>query len=113
MRRLLAILILLAGALWAQCPSTDSRVWQGTYASGTTYALNDTLYYAGSAYTSLQASNAGHQPDISGTWWVLVYSSPVNIQPTDCRVGSHIALDYNLAWLRANATGGAVSTEEL
>jgi len=110
MRRLLAILILLAGALWAQCPSTDSRVWQGTYASGTTYALNDTLYYAGSAYTSLQASNAGHQPDISGTWWVLVYSSPVNIQPTDCRVGSHIALDYNLAWLRANATGGAVST---
>jgi len=110
MRRLLAILILLAGSLWAQCPATDSRVWQGTYTSGTTYALNDTLYYAGSAYTSLQASNTGHQPDISVTWWVLVYSSPVNIQPTDCRVGSHIALDYNLAWLRANSTGGAVST---
>lgn len=37
---------------------------------GTTYALNAEVHYSNSIYVSLQASNTGHQPDTSPTWWI-------------------------------------------
>jgi hypothetical protein len=39
---------------------------------------------------------------------MLVFSTPVNLQSTDSLKGGHIALDYNLAWLRANGGGGGI-----
>ena len=42
------------------------------YAGGTTYGLGDTGRYNYRIYESLQASNTGHQPDLtaSATWWL-------------------------------------------
>lgn len=37
--------------------------------SGTTYGLDDQVRYAEKIWTSIQASNTNHQPDISPTWW--------------------------------------------
>ena len=102
--------VLLATAAWGQCSGTpDPRLWSGTYAGGTTYAVCDVVYYAGDAkaYVSIQSANTGHQPDISSTWWTVVYTAPVNLQSSDPLAGSQIALDYNLAWLLANSSGGA------
>jgi hypothetical protein len=105
------LLLLSIPAAWGQCSGTpDPRVWSGTYAGGTTYALCNVVYYSSSAYVSIQAANTGHQPDTSTTWWTVVYSAPVNLQSTDALKGSHIAFDYNLAWLRANGTGATGPT---
>lgn len=41
-----------------------------TYAGGATYALGAVVQYGGRLYESLQASNTGHQPDTSPTWWL-------------------------------------------
>lgn len=112
MQRLILI-SLLSVAAWGQCTvgTPDPRVWVGTYAGGTTYALCDTVFYAGDnkAYVSIQASNTGHQPDISGSWWTVLFTTPQNLQPVDALKGSHLALDYNLAWLRANPAGISVA----
>lgn len=56
---------------------TSSTVYEtapAAYAGGTTYALNDVASVAGTAgaikiYRSLQASNTGHTPASSPTWW--------------------------------------------
>ena len=45
---------------------------QGTYASGTTYALNDGVTYDGSYYRSLANDNTGNQPDTSPASWELM-----------------------------------------
>lgn len=51
------------------------EVAPAAYAGGTTYALDATASVAGTAglitvYKSLQASNTGHTPSSSPTWWV-------------------------------------------
>lgn len=64
---------------------TDARLTSTTvvdvapaaYAGGTTYALDATASVAGAAglitvYKSLQASNTGHTPSSSPTWWVSI-----------------------------------------
>jgi hypothetical protein len=40
------------------------------YAGGTTYALDQYVTSGGITYRSLQASNVGHTPASSPTWWV-------------------------------------------
>ncbi len=50
------------------------------YAGGTTYALNDVVYYTdGKTYISLQASNTGHAPDVSPTWWQPSFRSAIGL----------------------------------
>lgn len=39
------------------------------YVAGTTYAQDVFVRYGERVYQSLQASNTGHQPDTSPTWW--------------------------------------------
>src|SRR3954447_20117582 len=97
-KRFVFLALALAAYASAQCTvaTPDQRVWQGTYAGGTTYALCDVVYYSNSAYTSIQASNVGHQPDTSTSYWTVLYSSPVNLQSTDTFKGSNLALNYNL-----------------
>ena len=47
--------------------------WISTpWSSGTTYNLDDALFYNGSSYVSLQGSNTGNQPDISAAYWSLL-----------------------------------------
>ena len=58
------------GATGATGPA--GLVHQGTYAAGTTYALNDSVLFDGSTYRSLTNSNVGNQPDISPASWALV-----------------------------------------
>jgi hypothetical protein len=46
--------------------------WQGAYAGGTTYAIDDAVYYAttGSSYRSLQNGNQGHTPPaVNDAYW--------------------------------------------
>lgn len=42
------------------------------YAPDTAYAADARVIHGHSVYQSLQAANAGHQPDVSPTWWVRV-----------------------------------------
>lgn len=39
------------------------------YASGTTYGNGVYVYYSNVIYKSLQASNKGHTPSSSTSWW--------------------------------------------
>ncbi len=48
--------------------------WQGTWSSGTTYAVGQVITRLGSSYISLQASNLNHAPEGSPTWWGLLAS---------------------------------------
>ena len=56
-------------------PETD----YAAYASGATYAVGDRVIVVGTnihnVYESLQASNIGHTPATSPTWWLLVGST--------------------------------------
>ena len=52
--------------------STTAVETYPTYAAGTTYALNVFVIYNNKVYQSLQASNVGHQPDTSPTWWQYI-----------------------------------------
>lgn len=60
------------------------------WVAGTTYALNAYAIYSNVLYQSLQASNVGHQPDTSPTWWQVVsadnkhsmFDSYINTQTT-------------------------------
>ena len=45
---------------------TDAAV----YVAGTTYTINALVMYNHRVYSSLQATNVGHQPDTSPTWWL-------------------------------------------
>ena len=108
-KRLILSILLLSAALWCQCTgNTDPRVWSGTYDGTATYALCNVVYNPtnSSSYMSIQSANTGHQPDISSTYWTLVYNTPVILQSSTPVKGLYVPLDYNLAWLRANATTG-------
>jgi hypothetical protein len=49
--------------------------WQGTWSSATTYAINDAVFYNGSSYRSLVASNLNFQSDVSSSQWTLFASA--------------------------------------
>ena len=42
---------------------------KGAYSSGATYAKGDEVTQAGVYYISIQGSNSGHAPNLSGSWW--------------------------------------------
>lgn len=51
--------------------------WQGTWSSGTTYAVDDGVFHSGSSFRSLQASNLNHAPStasppIDTAYWSVV-----------------------------------------
>ncbi len=45
--------------------------WQGTWSSGTAYAVNDAVAYNGSSYISIQAGS-NEEPDTSSSYWTLL-----------------------------------------
>jgi hypothetical protein len=47
-------------------------VWHGGWASGTNYAANDAVSYAGTAYLSLVAGNLGQNPALSPSYWAVL-----------------------------------------
>lgn len=61
-----------AGSTGATGSAGTSVNWQGTYAAGTTYALNDGVSYSGTSYVSLHGTNLGNQPDTHPTDWQLI-----------------------------------------
>ena len=62
--KLIPPLVLGSGDITSNATETVSD-----WASGTTYAADDTAIYGNWIYTSLQAANTGNQPDTSPTWW--------------------------------------------
>jgi hypothetical protein len=61
-----------AGTTGATGPQGPPVSFQGTWNSGTTYALGDAVSYNGSSYISLVAGNIGFQPDISNIKWAML-----------------------------------------
>ena len=52
-------------------------MYQGTYASGTNYALGDVVLFQGASYASLLNGNHGNTPSLSpGQWGVLTAQGP-------------------------------------
>jgi len=49
--------------------------WQGTWASGTTYSLNQGVTYSGANYVSLISSNIGNTPSTNPADWLPVPNS--------------------------------------
>ncbi len=66
---------------WKACTMQIVIVNAPAYASGTTYALGDTVTYSGKIYQSLVNSNTGHQPDTSPTKWVAPTQTLTNANP--------------------------------
>lgn len=62
----------VTGATGSIGPQGPPVSFQGTWNSGTTYALGDAVSYNGSSYISLVAGNLGFQPDISNVKWALL-----------------------------------------
>jgi hypothetical protein len=56
----------------SQLISTTAVEAYPTYTAGTTYALNAFVVYLNKVYQSLQASNTGHTPDSSPTFWQYI-----------------------------------------
>ena len=48
--------------------------WRGTWVSGTPYAVNDGVFYAGSSYRCTVAVTSSTSPDLDPTNWTLVAS---------------------------------------
>jgi len=48
---------------------TDTITYLGTYASGTTYNIDERVYYQQKLYKSLVGSNTANTPDTSPTFW--------------------------------------------
>ena len=62
-----------AGATGATGATGAGLNWQSApWSSGTTYNLNDAVFYNGSSYVSLQGSNTGNEPDTSASFWSLL-----------------------------------------
>jgi hypothetical protein len=56
----------------SQLISTTAVETYPTYAAGTTYAIDAFVVYLNKVYQSLQASNTGHTPDSSPTFWQYI-----------------------------------------
>lgn len=66
----------VAGA--AGVKGSPGLVYQGTYLSGTNYALGDVVLWQGGSWTSLVDGNRGNTPNFSpGQWGVLTAQGPV------------------------------------
>ncbi len=59
------------GATGATGPAGAGVNYRGTYAAGTTYAVNDSVTSAGTTYISLQGNNTGNNPSASQTFWAI------------------------------------------
>jgi hypothetical protein len=74
----------------SQLISTTAVEAYPTYAAGTTYAIDAFVVYLNKVYQSLQASNTGHTPDTSPTFWqyisvgnkLAMFDSEVSTQTT-------------------------------
>lgn len=61
-----------AGATGAIGPQGPPVNFLGAYSSSNTYAIGDTIYWNGSSYISLTASNRGQTPDQTPSAWSLL-----------------------------------------
>ena len=46
--------------------------WQGTWANGTTYGINNVVFFNGSSYVNKVAGNIGNAPDANPSMWSLL-----------------------------------------
>lgn len=86
-RNIFYCLLLLAGSTYGFSQGTVAYTnnpaithgmkFQGTYSSGTTYALNDVVIASGAGYLSMVSSNVGHTPSSSPTQWQALGSASV------------------------------------
>lgn len=74
--------------------------WRHTWASGTTYAPNDEVYFQGSSYIALQPSDSSNpqQPNLTATYWEPIVagggpaSSSIQFDDTFTRTGGYPAV---------------------
>jgi hypothetical protein len=57
------------GGIWVDQGSPAGVDPQGPWNSATTYLMNQWVSWQGSLWSSLQAGNLNHQPDLSPLWW--------------------------------------------
>lgn len=62
---------------------TEGLVYKSDWVVGTTYALNDAVFYNGLYYVSNVGSNIGNQPDISSQWTLKAFSYYESIDGRD------------------------------
>lgn len=63
--------------LWKLYKGQDGIQWQGTYAGGTSYVVDDVVYYDGSSYICTLAST-GNLPTDTGHWDIMSQKSGNN-----------------------------------
>lgn len=90
------------GATGAAGPTIS---WEGTWSSGTTYAVNDGVIYAGNSYIAILGSNTNHQPDTSPTYWSLVGTAGADGEgvatggSTDQILAKNSGTDFDTVWI--------------
>jgi len=60
------------GAPGTQGPQGPPVAFQGPFSQSATYGVGSAVFYNGSSYISLVASNVGNQPDINPTQWAVL-----------------------------------------
>lgn len=87
------------GLIYTNIPENDFPLWSNSSTYGVDVAGSNSVIYNHVKYASLQASNTGHQPDISPTWWSVIgatnayamFDTQVGTQ-TVGTVGGHIVV---------------------
>lgn len=67
------------GSAWSKVSASANALtsWQGAWAPGVTYAVNDVVSYAGSSWISIQAG-VGQTPGLASLYWSLVSQAGQN-----------------------------------
>src|SRR5207237_3474061 len=60
----------------------------GNWSSSVAYAMNDAVDYLGATYISLQANNAGNQPNSSAAWSLLAKAGDTGADRKSTRLNS-------------------------
>lgn len=97
------------GLLYTNIPENDFPVWN----SGTAYAIEtgtgaNSVIYKHVKYSSLQASNTNHQPDISPTWWSVIGATNAYAM-VDTQVGTQTVASVGGHVIAAILIGGVTS----
>jgi hypothetical protein len=96
----------------AACPPLGSSSYKGNWSATTTYLINDTVFYNGSTYISVQNNNLNQNPATATTYWGIFATGNASagpagtVQTAGAVAGTFDqATSANLATLIKTATG--------
>ena len=96
------------GAAGAQGPAGGSVTWRGAWSSGTTYTIDDGIFYLNSSYVSLVSNNVNLPPNLNPSQWQLIAAGSL-INYSDAELPSGTIDGSNVSFTLAHTPNPAAS----